>query len=501
MLPEQSQMRSSVWSRVAGGAFVVLAVATYYVLFYFPPRLLGSTDPDRYYHLGLSRLISHQGLLRTLPQVEDLGWGRYFPDKEFLFHVLTGSADWINGSMGVLLVVPLLGIGIAACLYAELSRVVRPLWAALFAAAVPLLTVRFLFRLTLLRPHMLAVLFFCLLLLAILRKRPKLVALAAAGFALSYHAFYIVVLVAGVAWLFRRRLGPVGGNCWLWSLAGLAVGIVLNPYFPSNLVMSWLHLQLALGINPPPGADIPMEMASRGWKGFLLVYGFVPASLIAAALAMKFRRVNNHPETAGFETTGFWFLFVLTLLLTVLAFKSDRAMEYGVPAGILMVGYCARVTGIKWWIPFNLALLLACHGYVARVFYLEYWSTPPKANFDLYAEAISTLPADAAGKKVFNCEWWSGAYLLHERPDLRFVDMLDPAFLWRASPQKYLARLGLIKGAFHDPHAILRGAFKADYVLCASPALIRQMDSDAVHFRSLPGSDSNPVRVFSVQPD
>jgi hypothetical protein len=464
---EQSATHSSVWSRVAGGVFVILAMASYYALFFFPPRLLGSTDPDRYYHLGLSRLISHQGLLRTLPQAEDLGWGRYFPDKEFLFHVLTGTADWINGSMGVLLLVPLLGIGIAACLYTEICRVVRPFAAAVLAAAVPLLTVRFLFRLTLLRPHMLAVLFFCLLLLAVLRKRPKLAALAAAGFALSYHAFYIVVLVACVAWLFRRKFGPDGGNCWLWTLAGLVVGIVVNPYFPANIVMSWLHLQLALGINPPPGADTPMEMASHGWKGFLLIYGFVPASLIAAALAMKFRPVGDRPkiaglETAGSETAGFWFLFVLTLLLTVLAIKSDRAMEYGVPAGILMVGYCARVTGFRWWIPFNLVLLLACQGYVARIFYLENWNAPPKANFDLYAAAISTLPADAAGKKVFNCEWWSGAYLLHERPDVRFVDVLDPAFLWRASPEKYLAQLGLSKGAFPDPHAILRDAFKAD---------------------------------------
>jgi hypothetical protein len=166
-----------------------------------------------------------------------------------------------------------------------------------------------------------------------------------------------------------------------------------------------------------------------------------------------------------------------------------------------MVGYCARVTGFRWWIPFNLALLLVCHGYSARLYYSENWRGPEQGNFAMYAEAISTLPADAAGKKVFNCEWEAGAYLLHERPDVRFVDLLDPAFLWRASPQKYLARLGLIKGAFHDPHAMLRDAFKADYVLCASPELIRQMDADPVHFRSLPDVNSNQVRMFSVQPD
>jgi len=496
MSTEQVSTHSSLWTRAAGGVLVVLAMATYYWLFFFPPRLLGSIDPDRYYHLGLSRLISHQGLLRTLPQAEDLGWGRYFPDKEFLFHVLTGAADWINGSVGVWMVVPLLGIGIVVCLYAELSRVIRPLPAAALSAAVPLLTARFLFRLTLLRPHMLAVLFFCLLLLAILRKRPKLAALAAAGFALSYHAFYVVGMVAAVAWLFRRRFGPDGAQGWLWCLAGLAVGIIVNPYFPSNLVMSWFHLQLALGINPPPGLDTPMEMASPGLAGSLLVYGFVPASLIAAALAMKFRRAEGRSET-----TGFWFLFTVTLLFTLLAAKSQRATEYAVPASILMVGYCASVTGFRWWIPFNLLLLIACHGYADRRHYLESWRGPPQGNSVFYPMAISTLPADAAGKKVFNCEWESGAYLLLERPDMRFIDLLDPVFLWKASRQKYLARLGLINGAFRDPHAVMRGAFKADYALCASPALIRQMDADPKHFQAIPGEPANPVRVYSVLPD
>lgn len=483
-------------SRAFGGAIVALAMAAYYFVFFFPPRLVGRSDPDRYYHLGLSRLFSEQGIVRTLPQVEDLGWGRLFPEKEFLFHALTGSADWLGGSTLVLLVVPLLGIAITLCLYSELSRVLRPVHAALLSSAVPLLSARFLFRLTILRPHMLAILFFCLVLLAILRKRPRLAALAAAGFALSYHAFYLVVLVAGVAWLLRRKMGPEGENSWLWCLAGLAVGIILNPYFPSNLVMSWYHVQIALGVDPAPGASSPLEFAWPGWPTFLLTYGFVPLSLVLSAAAVRFR-----PKDDGAVVGEFWFLFAVTLLLFMLSMKSDRAMEYAVPACILMVGYSARASGIRWWIPFNLVILLACQGYIARMYYLKNWSSPQQANFDIYARVLATLPADAAGKKVFNCEWWTGAYMLSERPDLRFVDVLDPTFLWRQSPDKYLARQGLVKGAFSDPHTILRDVFKADYVLCASTALINQMYADPSNFRAIPGAEDGPVRLFLVRPE
>src|SRR5687768_5793418 len=92
-VPEAAS-RSARW---LGAACVALAMGAYYWLYYLPPRLTGSTDPDRFYHLGLSRLIAASGLPEVLPQVEDLGWGRYFPDKEFLFHALTGTASAAGG--------------------------------------------------------------------------------------------------------------------------------------------------------------------------------------------------------------------------------------------------------------------------------------------------------------------------------------------------------------------------------------------------------------------
>ena len=138
----------SPWHRLLAGIGVFLAMSAYYYVFFMPPRWVGYNDPDRFYHLGLSRLISTQGLLRTLPQAEDLGWGHYFPDKEFLFHVFTGAADWVGGPVAVLALVPMFGIAISMLLYGELSRVIRPWQAATLTAAGTLLTADYLFRLT-----------------------------------------------------------------------------------------------------------------------------------------------------------------------------------------------------------------------------------------------------------------------------------------------------------------------------------------------------------------
>src|SRR4051794_35267116 len=91
-----------------------LIVATFLTLHRFQSNLSDS-DPDRYYHIAVSREISERGVIHTLPQVEGLRWNEYFPDKEFLYHAVTGSAYRLGGeslmlksTIALSLLVPLL---------------------------------------------------------------------------------------------------------------------------------------------------------------------------------------------------------------------------------------------------------------------------------------------------------------------------------------------------------------------------------------------------------
>ena len=181
--------------------------------------------------------------------------------------------------------------------------------------------------------------------------------------------------------------------------------------------------------------------------------------------------------------------------------KSTRATEYAVPCVILLAGYAAGAARVRWWLPLNLAALLVAQSHTAWIYYKDIWSESQQGNSGWYFAAVSLLPPEAEGKKVFNCQWDSGAYIFYLRPRMRFVDLLDPALLWRVAPEKYLARVRLINGAYRDPHLVLRQVFKADYVLCGSPALNRQMEADRRHFVPIAGSEPmGPLRVFVVQP-
>ena len=74
-------------------------------------------------------------------------------------------------------------------------------------------------------------------------------------------------------------------------------------------------------------------------------------------------RLRLRPEP---ENVGIWFLTVLSMVFMLLGMKSARAMEYGVPTVILLAGYCIRAIDWKWWLPVNLATLVAQQGDVKR---------------------------------------------------------------------------------------------------------------------------------------
>jgi len=463
-------------------------------LFVLPPRLLGSAEPDRWYHLALARMIAHGGLPRVLPQVEDLGWGHYFPDKEFLFHALTALAWKIGEAPAVLWLVPLLGAAIVLCLYTEASRQLKPLAASVLVIVGVALTAGLLFRLSLLRPHLLSILVFVLLLMAVLRDRPRLAALAAAVFALSYHAFIVVGFVIGAACLLPRQPGFTK-HTWAWCLGGLAVGTLVHPYFPSNLVMGVLHLRLALGLESLPPATPGTELAAPTLPQFFQAYGFYPLLLVGVAIATWLRK----PQASA-ERSGLVLLFVLTAIFTVLGTCTLRAMEYGVPCGLLLLVYALRVLPVRHALPAMLALMLLCQGALDWRFYRESWQQPEQSVEPQYASLLTLVPTGGKAK-VFNCEWEAGSYVLYARPDLRFVDLLEPGFLFQVSRDKYAARRGLVAGAFADPRAILRDVFHADYVLCQAGPLTKQMQARPQDFLAQPGSENDPLRLFAVRPD
>ena len=62
--------------------FALLLMAVLWAVHSFTLFRFG--DTDRFYHLALSKILALNGSfsLESLPQVDDLGWKNYFPDRK-----------------------------------------------------------------------------------------------------------------------------------------------------------------------------------------------------------------------------------------------------------------------------------------------------------------------------------------------------------------------------------------------------------------------------------
>lgn len=460
------------------------------LFFYFAtPNHLG--DADRYYHFALAKIMHEQGAIHlgTLPQAEDIGWGNYFPDKEFLFHLLTRLGYSLGGEQGAAFSVLLAAAGIGVVLYLFALAWLPPLPAFLCALA-GFATHSFLFRMLFLRPHVLAIFFFTLLAFALARRKEWLAAVAAAGFVLAYHAFYIPLLCAGLvgalAFLEKKKERNSLWRLAGFAAAGVALGLIVNPYFPSQIV-SGLRIARIPGLlaGELHGVNFGLELFPLSAPEFLKFYLFPLAVVLLAARALR----------ASFVPL---FLLGLTGFFLLLSFRTMRAGEFLVPAAALLFPLAAA----EWrararyaaWLPAAAAVFQL--GMLAQVARTEVSENPEEGRRAEAMAAVGAIPPGPA--KVHNCEWDTAPYLLYLRPDLRFTDLLDPSYLYFHDRGLFWKRERWRAGREPDVFGFVRGDLNADYVLCRDSRANHQMASHPGFRQLFPPGGGGELRVYEV---
>lgn len=465
-------------------ALVALAVLSLGGLRLMHERALA--DADRHFHFAVSRDAAQRGRLTVIPQVEDIGWAESFVDKEYLFHVLTAAGWRLGERRGVEAVAMGLALLVVGLLYAAARRFAGPgpsaVLVAAFVASPP-----FIYRLALLRPHLFAIAAVLLLVRALLGKeapasRPGWPEVLGAGaglvFALGYHAAYVPLAVLGVFLVVDARARwPVAAA----ALVGLAVGTVLNPYFPDTLRVTWMTLTIATAL--PSSDTLGVELLPLDVKTLVTRYT-VPLALAGVAMVLAVRGRAAPGARLRFAVValalGFW----------VLCLRSGRAAEYSVPFSLVAAASVLPLVAVRWSVgALVVAVLLqvpvavqfaqpdALDGYTRRI-----------------EDAVAALPAEAAGQKVLNCSFTEGAVMLDLRPDVRFVDVLDPTFLALKDPVRHQLRRGLLQGQVGDLKELVQERFGAQYVICGYPPARALLDTDPrfVRLRPPPGPPLPP---------
>lgn len=427
-------------------------------------------DNDGFYHIKLAWLMRTQGLkphFYWLPLT--ILNAEAFYDHHFLYHVALipfTFGDLITGAKWSAVVFAALAFMSVWWLLHSQRIAADWLWTAgLFAVSTP-----FLYRMSVARAQSLSVGVLALGLAFLLRGKHRALAVLSFFYVWMYDAFPLlfglVILHAAAIFLLEKRLDlrPL-----LWTGGGIAAGLIINPYFPNNLIFTYHHLL-------PKLLDTTSTSVGNEWYPYntnqLLENS--PLALIAfagGALALGLSGRKMETRTAA--------VFFVALLFGVMLFKARRFIEYFAPFALVFAAFAwepllrARIEEIRGggWAPRlrthfpQIALAaLVCLGTVVTV---------PDAREDvadskpyrLYAEASEWLIQNTEpGERIFHTDWDDFPRLFFYNTHNTYLVGLDPTYMQLYDPDLYDEWVAITRGKVDQPSEIISKRFSARYV-------------------------------------
>lgn len=303
---------------MTGAVFLVLAVVLM-SSFQFNPDNPQLAEYDSYYHVKMAELIRDRGLPREFPWLQYTTLRDHFVDLHLLFHILLIPFVTLLGPITGAKVFQILVVSLAFLLFLVvlIDRQVRgAVWLATFALYV--MPSEFYLRMSYIRNMGLSLVFLMAAMLLMFRDRPLLLGTVAFLYVWTYGGFVflpILVITYGVAQVLAGE--PLRWKLVAAGLAGTALGLVVNPYFPRNLeILATQLFHTGLGAQLYSGGEWypydAWQWAQLNAVPLLLFFGGILVALVK-------------PGTLDAKAIT---VFIFALFFLALVWKSKRFVEY-----------------------------------------------------------------------------------------------------------------------------------------------------------------------------
>ncbi len=419
-------------------------------------------DNDGYYHIRWSWILRQSA--PHLPRFEWMPLTVLRPadyvDHHFLFHVLLTPFTFGDLRVGAKLAAPFFSAVALTALFALLVayRVhFRWFWLALLAAG----SEQFLYRMSMTRAPALSLALLAAGVWMILRRRLRLLALLTFAFVWMYGMFPLMVVFAFAyavtVYLCERRieLGALYA-----TITGAVSGLVINPYFPKNLILMWRHVRM-VGTGVPgvdPGTEwFPFDTwETLRWNVALCAAGFV------ALLVFDYRKRRD-------DNKPLFFLILATLFL-VLNLRWSRFVEYWPPFAVLFAAFTLSeaVPQVRSRLQRLVMAALVVTAGAALVMNVREARSDVRTETDPAAMrgAAEWLAQNTpAGSMVFNTGWDEFPALFYYNRRNVYVCGLDPRYLSEANPDLGKLYESVTRGQQEHSGQVIRGRFGAQYVV------------------------------------
>jgi hypothetical protein len=431
-------------------------------------------DNDGFYHIKLASLMRTDGLK------PDFAWlplsilsAEEFYDHHFLFHValipFTGGDLRLGAKWSAVIFAGLAFLGIWYLFHRQ-----KIPYAWLWALALLGISDAFLYRMSVTRAQSLSLGILALAVAWLLEKKYIHLAVLSFVYVWMYDAFPLILVLAvlhlmAVALMERRlEVRPL-----IYIAGGVALGLLINPYFPENLLFTYRHIL-------PKLTDATSVRVGNEWFPYetkQLLENSLP-SLIAfasGAFALGLSGKKMEVRTA--------FALLMSLFFGLMLFQARRFVEYFPPFALIFAAFAWAPIFQPSSVPAQdesdpvspggsprsrLAPIL-----LSMAIGLSIAVSLPRAReaidrskpYDLYAGASAWLAENtSAGERVFQTDWDDFPRLFYYNTHNTYLIGLDPTYMQLYDPALYRLWVEITKGNVEDPSQIIAQQFGSTYV-------------------------------------
>jgi len=301
-----------------------------------------------------------------------------------------------------------------------------------------------------------------------MRKNYLGLAIVACLFAWTYKVFPILLPMAVIGMLViyvEKRVFDI--RPLLAVVAGIIVGLVINPYFPDNISFLWhaIHMKIL--------SDSFQASVGNEWYPLKTLTLLKDAAIPLTAYLLGIL-LTNRSEWKNDPARLFWFLLATMWLLML--FKSRRFIEFFPPAALLFFIFSIRpwlqqqpvgqwLRQRMMWLPtLAAAALLSVGGY--HTLSETYESMQERQPVEAYAGGAKWLAEHTpAGSRVFHTDWDDFPRMFFHNRHNTYIVGLDPDYMRLKDSELYATWRRISRGKEKHPEDIIMDRFGAEYVL------------------------------------
>lgn len=477
--------------------YLFLLFSFLFIVFALNPRII---EQDGYFHFSISKMMLDNGILRTLPQIDNIGWSKFFTDKEFFFHLLTAFSYFVFGETGIKILMLCFGYFSIILVYNILRKLQISTTHAFLFALLLCTQYTFSYRLPVIRPHVFVIFLAIINLYGFLFRNIKVILISTFLFPLSYHLPIVVLINLTFSTIFLK----IKKKDVFFIVLAFIAGFIVHPNFPGNIDTAIMVYKAALNLFQIPAFDRPPEFTIPSAKFIWSFYLFVVVTLISL-FKVDLTVIKNNQILK--------FISCLVFVWSILFYLNFRSIEYLFPVLVIFLALLSLHWNKKF-VSYTL-LLLNVLGF-SNLYFSDFRVQTPNryAEYDDKLNELSTFSNHQFNpSKIYNCSWADGQYILYVLPQWKFVDILTAEFLANYSLDLYTIKRHLFRGNLIDPYGPIKNVFHSDFVFCASGDLNIILENDPRFLKlskkesfymtshSHEGIDTPSALIFKLRPE